>query len=302
MGPNETNLGFNQVQQGLTDKKRVLRVLKKEFIQVDMSCFVYAYGVHKLLVSQSVRMAEKCSGARRKQHVRKKLDKKAKEDNDDGSVVGQITKTVTKTRFAFSCVGNQGVVNYGACHMTFPLNRRPGIFGVYMLLLKRLPELLVLMLAFQRSRFKFNVMMKLISVENPDVKQNCFEGVVMLLTKMNEKAEALGGVVVVEGDDEKGLQTKINLTTATFDDLMMYLGTCRKICDQCNTWLSLFWVTRDLISDYQDYDDLPPRSTGFIVSDGFNKTYSTLSNLLEHELRKYEFTVAGATYECGLRK
>jgi len=245
------------------------------------------------IVSTSM-MAERCGGARKKQHVRKKVD-----DDKDDVEVARSTKTVTRKRLAFSCIGNKGIVDYGACSLAFPLNRPPGIFVVYMVLLKRLHELFVHLIAHGRFRFKFTIMMKLISVKDPEVTQNCFDGLALLLAKMNEKAEALGGIVISRHDDNKSI-LRVNLTTATFDALMIYLGTCRKICDECNTWLSVFWVVRDLISYYENYDDIPPLSTGSIVTACFNKTYSILSNLLEDELKQYEFIVDGVTYQCGL--
>jgi len=250
--------------------------------QTDLRTRIW-YAKHVIVCGST--MADQHGGARRKNTAKKKLKGRDK------------TSSPSKKCFSFSYLENKGIVNYGNCSLTFRLDRRPGLLGVYMILLKRVPELLVHLTAYRRSRFEFDMMMKLLSVQNPEVTQNCFDGLVVLLNKMNEKAEALGGVAVTPSD--ASIQT-VNFAKATFDDLMTYLGMCRRICDECNVWLSVFYVARDLVTYFEDYDSITPEATKPIVTGGFRDTYSILSNLLETELKRYEFIVAGSTYQCGI--
>jgi len=206
----------------------------------------------------------------------------------------------TKKRFTFACVKKHCVVSYGPCNLRFPCNK-PGTFGAYSAILSLLPPLLVNMMTPRESEGEFKRYLKLISVNDPLISENCFGELVYRLTQMQTRAVDLGGVR--QETEEEYIRRRLDPTVvqkivldsdSSEIDLRNYLAACRNFCEIYDTWMCVFRLGKALTDYYFAYRCLPPPNTGPLAKDCFKE--SVLTKHLEEILKSREFEIAGITY------
>lgn len=167
--------------------------------------------------------------------------------------------------------------------------KKAGLFSVFIVILKRLPDLLVSMLSTgERSTAEFSLFIKLVSVEYPDVKQNCFTELGFKVVQMMTKAQEIGGTRGPKKDDERSVVV-IKKPDAG-KELVNYLASCRRLCEEYSGWVFVFWLGKKLVSFHEADDSQLPPDLSPVALECLKETGSALPDLLDQTLALVDFT------------